>query len=76
MVDGVVGVVLPGQDELGDGHKGVALLQDGLDDPGQGLGGVLGRVVEQHDGAGLHLAGDPLGDLAGRDLLPVQAVPE
>jgi hypothetical protein len=36
---------------------------------------VEGRIVEQYDGAALHAAGHPLGDLRGGDVLPVQAVP-
>lgn len=74
MVDGIVGVVLPGQDQLGDGHEGVPLLQQGLQDGGQGLRGVLGGIVEQDDGPGLDLGGHPLGDLAGREVLPVQGI--
>ena len=49
MVDGV----LPGENDLGDGDKGVALLEEGLDDGGQGLRGVEGGVVEQDNGPGL-----------------------
>ena len=63
---GVVDGVLPGEEDLGDGDEGVALLEKGLDDSGQGLGGVEGGVVEQDDGAGLNLAGHPLGDQIGR----------
>ena len=71
MVDGI-GI---GQNELGDGDEGVPILQQGLEDGGQSLRGVEGGVVEEHNGAGLHLGGDPLGDLPGGDVLPVQAVP-
>ena len=74
MVDGVVGVVRPGEDQLRDGDEGVPVPEQGLQDAGQGLRGVEGRVVEEHDGAGLHPGGDPLGDLAGGEVLPVQAV--
>lgn len=42
MVDGI-GL---GEDDLGDGDEGVAVLEEGLQDGGEGLGGVLGRVVE------------------------------
>ena len=74
VVDGVVGVVLPGHgSSLGDGHKGVALLNERGQDGWQGLRRVLGGVVEQNDGAGLDLSGDPLGDLLA-GALPVQAV--
>lgn len=74
MVDGVVGVVCAGEDQLRDGDEGVPLLEQGLQDAGQGLRRVDGRVVEQDNGAGLHLGGDPLGDLRRGELLPVQAV--
>jgi len=74
VVDGVVHVTLAGEDELGDGHEGVALLEKGVDDAGEGLWGVLGGVVEQDDGPRLDLAGHPLGDVGGGQVLPVQAV--
>ena len=73
VVDGVVGVVFAGEDQLRDGDEGVPLLEQGLQDAGQGLRRVDGRVVEQDNGAGLHLGGDPLGDLRRGELLPVQA---
>lgn len=72
MVDGV----LPREDNLGDGDKGVALLKECLNDIGQGLWGVEGGVVEQDDGARLDLGGDAPGNLAGGEVLPVQAVTE
>lgn len=70
MVDGI----FLGEDQLGDGHKGVALLGQLLQDAGQGLGGVKGRVVEENDGPGAHLAHHPLLDLGGGDLFPVQTI--
>lgn len=70
MVDGVV----PGKDQLGDGHKGIALLGQLLQNRGQGLRGMEGGVVKEHDGTRSHPAGHPLGDLVGGNLLPVQAV--
>ena len=72
---GVVNGVLAVQQKLGDGDEGVALLQQRFNNSGQGFRGMQGGVVEQNDGAGLHLAGHPLGDLAGGQLLPVQTVP-
>ena len=51
---GVVDGVFPGEDDLRDGHKGVPLLEQGLNDGGQGLRGVQGGVVEQNDGPRLH----------------------
>lgn len=70
MVDGV----FSRQDNLGDGHKGVPLLEEGLYDGGQRLRGVEGRVVEQDDGPGLDLGGHPPGNLSRLQVLPVQAV--
>ena len=70
MVDGV----LPREEDLGDGHEGIPLLEEGLDDGGQSLRGVLGGVVEQDDGPRLDLGGHPPGDLPGLQVLPVQAV--
>ena len=74
MVDGVVGAAGAGQDELGDGDKGVALPEQGLQNGGQGLRGVEGGVVEEYDGPGLYLAGDPLDNLRGGQVLPIQTV--
>ena len=71
---GVVDGVGLGEDDLGDGHEGIALLEQIFDDAGQGLRGVLGGVVEQDDGAGADLGGDPLGDLPGGQVLPVEAI--
>ena len=70
MVDGI----LPVQNDLGDGDKGIALLKQGFDDGGQGLRRVDGGIVEQYDGAGLHFPGDPADDLVRRNLFPVQTV--
>ena len=72
MVNGVI----PGEDELRDGDKGVALLKEGLDDGGQGFGGVQRGVVEQDNGPGLYLGCHPLNNLPGGQVLPVQAVTE
>ena len=74
MVDGVIRVVLSGENELRDGNKGVALLEQSLQNGGQGLGGVKGGVVKQDNGPGLYLGGHPPGDLSGGQVLPVQAV--
>ncbi len=64
-----------GEDDLGDGDEGIAVLQELFDDAGQGLGGVEGRVVEEHDGPRLHLGGHPLSNLTGGEALPIQTVP-
>ena len=70
----VVDGVLPGKYNLGDGDKGVAFLEQRLQNGGLSLWGVDGGIVEENDGARLHLAGAPLGDLTGGDLLSVQAI--
>lgn len=58
MVDGV-GL---GEDELADGHHGVAVVDETGEDGGQGLRRVQRGVVEQHDAALPHPAGHPLAD--------------
>ena len=70
MVNGVVSV----QDDLGNGEEGIAVFQERFEDTGEGFGGMLGGVVEEHDGAGLNLFGDPLGDFGSGEVFPVQAV--
>lgn len=70
MVDGIIA----GEDQLRDGHEGIALLGELFQDRGQGLGGVESRIMKENDGPRAYLAGHPLGDLVGGDLLPVQAV--
>jgi len=70
----VVHVVVPGEDDLGDGHHFVPVGPEVLQNGGQGLGCVQCGVMEEADGAGLHLAGDPFGDLGGAQFLPVQTV--
>ena len=70
MVDGV----FPVQQDLRDGDKGIAVLEELFQDARQSLWSVLGSVVEQDDGPGLDLFGDPFGDLRGGEVLPVQAV--
>lgn len=72
---GVVNGVVAGEDQLGDGHEGIALLSELFQNGGQGLGSVESCVMKEHDGARSHLAGHPLGDLVGGDLLPVQTIP-
>jgi len=63
MIDYIIGIIGARQNKLGDGDKGVALLQEGLQDSRKGLRGVLGGVVEEDDGAGLDPGGHPLGDV-------------
>ncbi len=59
MVDGV----RSRQNELGHGDQGIPVLNEGLQDGGQGLRGVLGGVVKQHDRPRPNLRRHPLGDL-------------
>ena len=70
MIDGV----LPFQNDLRNGDKGVSLLQQAFNDPRQRLRGVLGSIVEQHNRPGAHLAGHPFGNVGGGEVFPVQAV--
>ena len=62
------------QNQLRDGHKGIALLEQALQNTGEGLRGVEGGVVKEDNGAALHPGGHPLRNLLGGDLFPVQAV--
>ena len=70
----VIHVVVPLQDQLGDGHHPVPCRLHEVQHGGERLGRVEGGVMEEDDGAALHLACDPLGDLRGGELLPVQTV--
>ena len=65
MVNGVVGAVLPVQNNLGDGDEGVAVLQEGFNNTGQGFRGMFGGIVEENDGTGLYFGGYPFGDFSG-----------
>ena len=52
---GVVDGAGRGEDELGDGEDGVAVVDEAGEDSGQRLRCVEGGVVEQHDAAGCTL---------------------
>lgn len=71
MVDGV-GL---GQDQPGDGHHSVAIVDEAGEDGGQRLRRVQRGVVEQHDAAGLDLGGHTLADGVRVVVLPIQRVP-
>ena len=71
MVDGVV----PRQDQLADGHHGVAVVDEVFQDPRQRLRRVQRRIVKQHDAPRLHLGCHPLIDGIGIVVLPVEGVP-
>ena len=71
VVDGVV----PRQDQLADGHHGVAVVDEVFQNAGQRLRRVQRRVVEQHDAARLHPGRHPLIDGVRIVVLPVQRVP-
>ena len=71
---GMVNGVFSRQEDLGDGHKGVAVLKELFQNSGESFRGVFGSVVEQDDGAGLDLGGHPPGDLRGGEVFPVQTI--
>ena len=70
VVDGVGRI----EDQLTDGHNGIPVVDQAVEDGRQGLRRVQGGVVEQHDGAGFHRVHDLFGDGCGVWLFPVQAV--
>ena len=72
---GVVDGVLPLQNQLRDGHHRVPLPNHPLQYPRQGLRGVEGGVVEQHNAPRPHLGRDPPENGVSVIVLPVQAVP-
>ena len=74
LLAGVVDGVVPGEDQLRYGDKGIAFLNQAFDDGGQGFRRVFCGVVEEDDGAGLNLGGDTAADLRGREVFPIQAV--
>lgn len=57
--------VLSGENDLGDGNEGVALLKQRLNNGRQGFRGMQGGVVKQNDGPRLDLGGHSLGNLSG-----------
>ena len=61
-----------GEDELGDGEDGVAVVDEAGEDSGQRLRCVEGGVVEQHDAARLHAREHARGDLVAAQALPVE----
>lgn len=74
VINGVIRPTLALADQLGDGDDGIALSDEELQNPGQGFGRVLRRVMEEDDGAGLHLTRHPFCDLVRGDALPVKTV--
>ena len=64
-----------GEDELGDGEDGVAVVDEAGEDGGQRLRCMQRGVVEQHDAAGLDLGGHALADGVRVVVLPIQRVP-
>ena len=71
MVDGVFTC----QDQLTDGHHGVALVDEVLQNAGQCLRRMQRGVVEQHDAPRLHLGRHPLIDGVRVVVLPIQGIP-
>lgn len=72
---GVVDSVGRGQNELGDGEDGVAVVDEAGEDSGQRLRRVEGGVVEKHDAARLYLGGHPPADGIRVVILPIEGVP-
>lgn len=72
---GVVDGVGLGQDQPGDGHHSVAIVDEAGEDGGQRLRCMQRSVVEQHDAAGLDLGGHALADGVRVVVLPIQRVP-
>lgn len=70
VVDGVGGR----EEELGDGHHGVAVADEGVQDAGQRLRRVQGGVVEQDDAARAHLPANALRDGGRVQVFPVQTI--
>ena len=71
----VVDDVGRGENELGDGEDGVAVVDEVGEDSGQRLRRVEGGVVEQHDAARLYLGGHPPADGVRVVILPVEGIP-
>ena len=71
VVDGVGRI----EDQLADGHNGVAVVDKTVEDGGQRLRRVQRGVVEQHDAPRLHLGRHPLAYRLRVVVLPVQGVP-
>jgi len=65
VVDDVVGAQFTVQKNLRNGDKGITLLQQGFNQPGQGFRGMFCGVVEENDGAGLDFGGHSFGDFRG-----------
>ena len=63
-----------GEDHLRDGDDGIPVGDECLNDAGQRLRCVLGRVVEQHDAARLHAREHARGDLVAAQPLPVERI--
>ena len=71
VVDGVGRI----EDQLTDGHNGIPVVDQAVEDGRQGLRRVQRSVVEQHDAAGLDLGGHTLADGVRVVVLPIQRVP-
>ena len=69
---GVVDGAGRGEDELGDGEDGVAVVDEVGEDSGQHLRRMEGRVVKQHNAAGRHMLRYPAKDGVRVIILPVE----
>lgn len=74
VIYGIICAAFTRQNDLGNGHKGIAILQQRLDNTRQGLRGVEGSVMEQNNGTRLYLAHNPLGNFRSGQIFPIQAV--
>ena len=61
-------------DKLWNGHNLIPLRLKRLYYAWQSGRRIFRSIMEQYDGAGFHLRGDPLNDLFWRRIFPVQAV--
>ena len=71
VVDGVGRI----EDQLTDGHNGIPVVDQAVEDGRQGLRRVQRSVVEQHDAPRLYLGRHSLVDGICIVILPVQGVP-
>ena len=71
VVDGVGRI----EDQLTDGHNGIPVVDQAVEDGRQGLRRVQRSVVEQHDAPRLQMLRDPLEDGIGIVILPIQTIP-
>ena len=72
---GAVDQAVAVQQNFGDGYNTITVGKQGFQNAGQGLGRVLGGIVEKDDASGLNPVQHPTCDLIGRDSFPVETIP-